>query len=730
MNSNEIWGTDIANDVFRFNTSLWTTQFYNSEKSNPNALITSNTKQIIAGDKGSIFIATDKGLQYMDTLKPPFTILHTNDIVFPPFKLTVAEDDQGIFWLANAGNVLLALNPKDIHIEKFTFPGTHKSIQTISTYNKDFLLGTDNGMWLTSPGSKNIKPVKTDYLQKFPFLVQQEYYFIMKDEHDFHWICYPYKGLLKYNFNTGEYFFIDKDTLADSGRITAVTIDDEKRIWIASSMNVISAVNTSDNSFIKVNMPQLEEFEHVGPIQSLIIDHVGNLWIATLETGLFKYHISTASFTSYDTRQGISSNYLGAMQIDQQGQIWINTINGLNKFDPISEEFTIYDSSDGLSFSGYNFSSMTLSKDGNIFIWSDNSITFFNPKDFHSNPNFPTLVFSIYKKSGEQFYITPDDKQLNFSYKDKMITFEFRSINFIDPTKTEYAYMLDGYDDVWNYPGNHPDATYTSLPAGDYKFRIKTTNKHGFWDVPEKTMNIHVAGPLWRKWWFITACLIFSLFLVYGVNQYRFAQFKKIQTLRNRISKDLHDDIGSTLSSISIISTAASKMKDDRYPEIQDTISLMGVSARSAMENMSDIVWAINPSNDTFKNMIDRLQLFANQLLEVKNIKFQINITESLKNVKLDMRQRKNVYLILREAIHNVAKYSQASQCFISAKIVDKKIELQVSDNGIGFDEHILSLGGNGLINMKERAAEIKAIFTIHSDKQNGTSISLQFNHK
>ena len=218
------------------------------------------------------------------------------------------------------------------------------------------------------------------------------------------------------------------------------------------------------------------------------------------------------------------------------------------------------------------------------------------------------------------------------------------------------------------------------------------------------------------------AILLFLLFL-----RYRDLQNLHIERIRNKISKDLHDDIGSTLSSISISSAVAQQMLPEQYPEILSTLRYIGESTRTSMENMSDIVWAINPKNDSFKNMMDRLQIFAIKILDAKNIRLQLEIPESLHHAKLSMPQRKNIYLILREAIHNVAKYSEASYCLISAEIIKKKIHLLIKDDGVGFNSVNAGLGGNGLINMKQRAEELNAAFYIHSEVMKGTSLFLQF---
>jgi signal transduction histidine kinase len=323
--------------------------------------------------------------------------------------------------------------------------------------------------------------------------------------------------------------------------------------------------------------------------------------------------------------------------------------------------------------------------------------------------------------------IPSTEHPLQFTYRDK-ISFEFIGINFIDPAKTQYAYLLENYDDAWNYSGNVSTASYAGLQAGNYVLRIKATNRAGFWEVPETIMNIHVTGPLWKTWWFIASCMVLSLLVLFALYYYRLIHIQKIHAIRNKISKDLHDDIGSTLSSISISSTVAEKMSKEQFPEIISTMSYIGKNSREALENMSDIVWAINPANESLKKLIDRIQIYAYAILAAKNIRLHLDFPESIYSTKLTMQQRKNIYLILREAIQNVAKYSEATTCLVTGNLVNKKINIQVKDDGLGFDEIMTSLGGNGMFNMRQRADELKATFAIQSEKLKGTSLTLELN--
>ena len=197
---------------------------------------------------------------------------------------------------------------------------------------------------------------------------------------------------------------------------------------------------------------------------------------------------------------------------------------------------------------------------------------------------------------------------------------------------------------------------------------------------------------------------------------------KQLQKIRNSIADDLHDDIGSTLSSISILNELAKQ----RSPEALPLLASIGESTLALQENMSDIVWAVNPQNDHFENILQRMNQFAAEILDAKNIELDFVSAISTYASKLSMSQRKNFYLFFKEAINNAAKYSGAKKVNVSIAQKDHHIEMNISDNGNGFDPE-KTLNGNGMNTLKKRAAELNADFSIRSCLSAGTAIRVRF---
>jgi signal transduction histidine kinase len=196
--------------------------------------------------------------------------------------------------------------------------------------------------------------------------------------------------------------------------------------------------------------------------------------------------------------------------------------------------------------------------------------------------------------------------------------------------------------------------------------------------------------------------------------------------VRQKIASDLHDDIGSTLNSISVYSEVAALQFEANPGNAKQLLYKMGGASRQMIETMNDIVWAINPQNDQFENVIQRMQYFAGELLSGKDILLRFDVDATAKSIKLPMEKRKNIYLIFKEAINNAYKYSHASTVSVSIAARANHLIMTISDDGSGFIPSGPATQGNGLENMKFRSKEIRAHLHITSGPKHGASIELK----
>jgi signal transduction histidine kinase len=238
----------------------------------------------------------------------------------------------------------------------------------------------------------------------------------------------------------------------------------------------------------------------------------------------------------------------------------------------------------------------------------------------------------------------------------------------------------------------------------------------------EKTLqNFELKKQKAEKKYLIAGLILILVLSFFVYSGYRTRQKLKLQTLRNKIASDLHDDVGSTLSSISIFS----QMALEETIEVRPMLQTIGESSSKMLDAMADIVWTINPDNDQFEKIIMRMRSFAYELLGAKRIEFRFVADNHISSVRLSMEARRNLYLIFKEATNNLVKYADATQAMFSIKEDKGKLVMMIKDNGRGFDSHNESKG-NGLRNMKKRAADLGGILLINSIPGTGTTIQLE----
>jgi signal transduction histidine kinase len=272
--------------------------------------------------------------------------------------------------------------------------------------------------------------------------------------------------------------------------------------------------------------------------------------------------------------------------------------------------------------------------------------------------------------------------------------------------------MLIGVDEDWVYSGNRHFANYTDVKPGEYVFRVKGSNNDGIWNEEGISLSIIITPPFWQTGWFRLLMIFTVAGLIYGLHRYRVSRLLEIERMRTRIASDLHDDIGSTLTRISIYSELIQRSKN--VAKITASAREIGAMSREIVVTLSDIVWSIDARYDTLGNLLDRMRDFAAKLFSTQPIKMNLKTTGLDTAKKIPANVRQNVYLIFKEALNNIFKHAHATEVSIDLKDIDGAFTMAIKDNGIGFDEKKIQKG-NGLKNMKLRAGRIGGKLSLKS---------------
>jgi streptogramin lyase len=365
-------------------------------------------------------------------------------------------------------------------------------------------------------------------------------------------------------------------------------------------------------------------------------DATGNLWISTYGGGLNYYNTSTQQFTHINN----SNNLLEGIQTDLKGNVWMISNGNLDEYNPKTKSYTIFNLPDiektaGLKGNFYKDS------ENNLYAAGTNYFIKFNPLLIKETTNSPKTYFTDFKIFNVSYSGVLHQKQIALRYYQNYFSIEFAAPVFTgEPVK--YAYMLQGIDKNWLDAGNRNFANYSNLPGGNYTFKVRASNSKGNWSNEIASIDIRVIPPFWKKSWFFLLCFIVISGAVYLLYRYRINELLKRQAIRNKIAQDLHDNIGSALGSISVYSEVAKiYSQQNKQQQLVQALEKIGETSGEMINEMADIVWAINPRNDHMDTIFSRMKAYAAPLLDSKNIRFNFSYDENISEMNLEMDKRK-----------------------------------------------------------------------------------------
>ncbi len=265
-------------------------------------------------------------------------------------------------------------------------------------------------------------------------------------------------------------------------------------------------------------------------VRALLEDDHGTLWVATEGGGLNAMDVASSTFTRYTEDQGLAHDVIYGLLAAEDGDLWISTNNGLSRFRPDSRTFINYYENDGFQANVYNQNAYARGTRGDLYFGGINGLNQFNPRDIQTNDYVPPVVLTAFKTFDRIVHFdsaTAIVKEIHLSYRDNFFAFEFSALDYSHPTKNQYAYMLEGFDEDWVQCGSRRFASYTSLDGGEYVFRVKGSNNDLKWNEEGLAIRVHIEPPFWSTWWFRILAGVAVMGLVYLAIRGRIAQIEK-----------------------------------------------------------------------------------------------------------------------------------------------------------------------------------------------------------
>ena len=444
-------------------------------------------------------------------------------------------------------------------------------------------------------------------------------------------------------------------------------------------------------------------------------------------SGLYYYSFHTKNMSKYTMKDGMISNDAGNMEM-VDSSLWITFASGLQRFDNTSKKFHTFRFESGLKDDNCYDNKLFAIGDKVLMIGGNNYFTYYQKSKRTPLKTVALNIEAIYFDDELVSDVMYNNYDITVPTHIKQINVLFDFPLFLHPSYYNMEYrLLEGKDSSWHVMPSNMSLQFYELKPNYYRLEVRAQDANIREFSKSISLNLNVLAPFYKKAvfqvmvFFILSGLVSLLF--YGLYRYKLKQIKKLNDLRLSISRDLHDEMGSELSAIKLLSELevmkARSNESSSFKKIAEKSSLV-------MESMSDIVWSINPANDEMGKIIEKIQNQAYDVLETKGINVLVDVDENVKKYFINMEKRRHFYLIFKESIHNIAKYAKATEVKINISINSNLLESTISDNGVGF----YTLGktqGNGLRNMKERAALLGGKIEIESNNNNGTSIHFSF---
>lgn len=456
-------------------------------------------------------------------------------------------------------------------------------------------------------------------------------------------------------------------------------------------------------------------------IKSIDVDSNGKVYVIT-SNGLYIYNNDFSLYkTVTNASLGLLSDKLFAGRIDQNQVLWISTNNGLVAYDTKHDHLVNFISQNLMRNTQFFSKSISADENGNLYFGGSGGITGVETMKGLDDLKKGQLYFDEIRIGNKVIHnsLIPQSITENnpLEFNNNSISFSFRAISYKQAATVYYKYKLQGFDTSWNLIDRDKAISFLSLAPGSYKLIIKEF-------FPDKesgaliSYSFTIKKPFWTSGLFIllVALALSSLVvLTVVVIMRKKLEKQKIKTSlqialkseRERISQDLHDELGAGLTSIRLLAKTILAKNDNQNNPSEGIFKNMSKISSEMIDQMSEIVWVLNNSDGTFANLLAHVRFYISDFIMHTQIPLKLNIENNIKNdFQLTNIQRRNILLVLKESFNNIVKHAKATTINIEANETNKIIRIVITDNGIGLPEKI-SPKGNGLNNMQKRIAAI-----------------------
>jgi signal transduction histidine kinase/ligand-binding sensor domain-containing protein len=514
------------------------------------------------------------------------------------------------------------------------------------------------------------------------------------------------------------------------------------KVWMA----------TSDGFLLRAGPNGLEDktaalLKSTKPIRALQATPDGSLWIGFAGLGVGR--LRNGQVAAISEGQGLADANICAVQPDGRGSIWFASDHGIflvsqRELDQVADgtaasvHSVTFGRADGVPSLQANYGyapGSALATDGSVWFVTHSGIVVAHPDRLAPNRIPPPVLIENFFVDGRLVSLAPRAVKFTLSPAHRQIDIQFTAPTYLAPERVRFRYWLEGWDDGWTDAGDQHHAVYSRLPAGEYYFHVTARNAAGVENPIAASMLFVVQPFVWQTWPFRLGALAGFTALVVGVVRYisfrrlrlrlrLLEQETALQRERARIAQDIHDDLGASLTQIKLLGELTDH--DLAAPEqAREHVEKISATARASIKSLDEIVWAVNPQNDTLAHLLDYIGQFAVEFLRTANLRCRVDFPQSPPARMVSAELRHNLFLAVKESLNNIVKHAQAREVWIRFKLYADKSELVIEDDGRGLQAPT-DAWPNGLRNMRKRLESSGGAYRMKSAPGQGTKIYLE----
>jgi ligand-binding sensor domain-containing protein/signal transduction histidine kinase len=519
--------------------------------------------------------------------------------------------------------------------------------------------------------------------------------------------------------------------------VTAIVSARDGSLWVGTAGDGLFEVATStDGHWRKRNGP-LSDW-----VRTLYLDAESTLWIGTGGGGLSR--LRDGSLATFTTREGLPDNTISQILQDDTGKLWLGGDRGIvrvgkaelndvaaKKIAAVSPE--IYGRAEGMlseeCISGF-FPMGLRTKSDLLWFPTQEGLVVIDPHHQITGAPAPSVVLEETLVDG----VADPSPSLHLGPGKHWLEFRYTGLDFDAPERVRFRYRLEGLNSDWVDGGAGRSASFPYVPYGNYKFEVEAGDGEGGWNSRGAGVSVAVKPYFWQTWWFRVPAALALLGAIAAAA--RLAEKRKLQRQldqleqeralaqeRERIARDLHDDLGSSLARISLLSGLL-RADHDNPTQVSHHATKISQSADQTVRALEEIVWAVRPGSDSLQSLVEYIAHFANELFEGGEIRCRLDLPHDLPARPLPPDVRHNVFLIVKEALTNALKHAGAREVLVRAEATKDGLDIVVQDDGKGFAENG-EKRGNGLDNMRRRAQALGETVAVQSTPGRGTVVRL-----